>query len=69
MKKKVEKIEDIQFNKITEDEEGNLINKGTGNSLAWDILQLMGKRQRRLILAITIQGIALILAIIGLIVK
>ena len=67
--KKVEKIEDIKFNKITEDEEGNLINEESGHSLAFDILQLMGKKQRRLILANIIQGIALILAIIGLIVK
>lgn len=69
MTKKVEKIEDIKFNKITTDEEGNLINEDSGNSLAWDILHLMAKKQRRLILSHIIEGIALILAIIGLIVK
>lgn len=55
--------------KISSDEEGNLINEETGNSLAWDILQLMGKSTRRIIVVSIVEGIALILAIIGLIVK
>lgn len=67
--KKIDKIEDIKCKNISSDEERNLINEETGNSLAWDILQLMGKSTRRIIVVSIVEGIALILAIIGLIVK
>lgn len=60
---RTKKIEDIKCNHISSDEEGNLINEETGNSLAWDILQLMGRSTRRMIVANIIEGIVILILV------
>ena len=67
MKEEVEKlkkeIEDIKGNQISQNEEGILVNEETGNSLAWEILQLMGKTTRRMIVAHIIDGIVILILV------
>ena len=67
MKEEVEKlkkeIEDIKGNQISQNEEGILVNEETGNSLAWEILQLMGKTTRRMIVANIIEGIVILILV------
>ncbi|HPJ87465.1 MAG TPA: hypothetical protein PLU55_05075 [Candidatus Pacearchaeota archaeon] len=60
---RTKKIEDIKGNQISQNEEGILVNEETGNSLAWDILQLMGKTTRRMIVANIIEGIVILILV------
>lgn len=60
---RTKKIEDIKVNQISQNEEGILVNEETGNSLAWDILQLMGKTTRRMIVANIIEGIVILILV------
>lgn len=60
---RTKKIEDIKGNQISQNEEGILVNEETGNSLAWDILQLMGKTARRMIVANIIEGIVILILV------
>lgn len=60
---RTKKIEDIKGNQISQNEEGILVNEETGNSLAWEILQLMGKTTRRMIVANIIEGIVILILV------
>lgn len=60
---RTKKIEDIKGNQISQNEEGILVNEETGNSLAWEILQLMGKTTRKMIVANIIEGIVILILV------